>query len=85
MKVIQTIAEIGEDRTLCLRLPEDTPVGPIEVLVVLEARRVRPSLEERRAAARAGRGALAGSGVSTAELLAERKEDERRRQERLGR
>ncbi len=45
MKVIQTVAEVGEDRTLHLRLPEDTPVGLVEVLVVLEPRR-RPSLKE---------------------------------------
>ena len=83
MKVVQTQAEVGEDRVLTVKLPDDVPVGPVEVLIVVETRK-RLSPEERRAAAEAGRGALKGL-ISTDEFLAERHETELRREERLER
>lgn len=36
MKVIQTQAEIGEDRVLQVKLPDDTPIGAVDVLVVVD-------------------------------------------------
>lgn len=84
MKVIQTHAEVGEDRILHIPLPADTPTGRLEVLVVIEAPRRAMSPEERRAAVQAGRGALKKYGGSTEEFLAERREDDRRRDKALG-
>jgi hypothetical protein len=135
MIVIQRQIELGADRILHLQLPEDVPVGPIEVLVVCESSgrslapeeqrlaagadretskppsptdevgtlshsdrpqgeagsrvpggiRPRPtSPEERRAAFEAGRGLLQGVGPSLEEFLAERREDDARRDRALG-
>ncbi|MBI2939360.1 MAG: hypothetical protein HYY04_02895 [Chloroflexi bacterium] len=85
MKVIQAHAEIGEDRILQIRLPEDSPTGPVEVLLVLEPRPEHGDAARRRAAADAGFGLLRGIGPSVDEFLAERREVERRRDEALGR
>lgn len=84
MRVIETQSEVGEDHMLHIRLPEDTPTGPVTVLVVVEPLPLPPSPEERRAAAEAGRGALKKFGGSTEEFLAERHEDDRRRDKALG-
>ncbi|MCC6488234.1 MAG: hypothetical protein IT364_12110 [Candidatus Hydrogenedentes bacterium] len=84
MKVIQTQATIGADRVLHLQLPADVPVGEIEVLVVVEPRRTARTLEERRAAAEAGLGALKGLGGTVEQFLEERREDDRRRDKALG-
>lgn len=84
MKVIQTRAEIGDDRVLRLALPEDAPTGAVEVLVVLEPAARPVDLEARRKAAEAGLGALAGRGLSVDDFLAERHEDQRRRDKALG-
>lgn len=84
MKVIQTHADIGDDRMLHVKLPPDAPTGPVQVLVVLERDGRRPSDEERRAAAHAGRGLLKGRGISVEAFLAERREDEIRRDKALG-
>jgi hypothetical protein len=59
-------------------------VGLVEVVVIVDPRQI-PSLEERRAAAKAGHGALKGLIGSTEEFLAERREVERRRDESLSR
>ena len=84
MKVIQTRAEVGDDRMLHVRLPEDIPTGELEVLLVLETVSRPRSSEERRAAAEAGRGALRGLGGSVDEFLAERRADDARRDKALG-
>lgn len=91
MKVIQTRADVGEDRVLRVTLPEDTPVGPVEVLVVIEGAatlaggpRVAMSPEARQAAARMGSGALGEFDLSTEEFLRERREDDVRRGRTLG-
>jgi hypothetical protein len=83
MKVIQTTAEIGADRTLHVPLPADVPEGTIEVLVVLGQPQKPMDEEARRAAAVAGLGALKDSGLSIDEFLAERREEERRREDAL--
>ncbi len=86
MKVIQTYAELGEDRVLRVQLPPDTPPGPVDVLVVFEAVAppATPSLEERRAAAYAGFGALRKYNISIDDFLEERRQDEIRREKALG-
>jgi hypothetical protein len=93
MRVIQTTADVGEDWVLRVELPEDAPTGPVEVLVVIEAREPTPPVwrsraemtaEERRAVAEAGAGALRGMGISVEEFLEERREDDRRRDKALG-
>jgi hypothetical protein len=84
MRVIQTHARIGDDRVLHLQLPTDARTGVVEVLVVLGSEVRRPSGDERRVAAHAGRGALKGRGLSVEEFLAERREDEIRRDKALG-
>lgn len=84
MKVVQTKAEIGADRVLHLVLPEDAPTGLVEVLVILGTSRSEPTLEARRAAARAGRGVLRAVDISSEALLAERQADEERRERALG-
>lgn len=83
VRVIQAQVDVGEDRVLRVPLPDDAPTGPVEVFVVIEARRER-SAEERRAAARAGSGALRDLDFSTEAFLAERREDDRRRDRALG-
>ena len=83
MKVIQTHVEIGDDRMLHVRLPQDAPTGALEVLVVWEPTPT-VDLEARRKAAKAGLGSLAGLGMSTDDFLAERQEDDRRRDAALG-
>jgi hypothetical protein len=85
MKVIQASAEVGEDHVLRIRVPPDTPVGPVDVVIVLDARREPGGVANRQAAARAGRGALKDAGISTADFLDERREDERRREKALSR
>jgi len=84
MRVIQTRAEVGDDRILQVRLPESFPTGAVEVLVVLEPLPGMPTAEERRAAARAGLGILGHLDISTEEFLAERRADEARREKALG-
>jgi hypothetical protein len=87
MKVIQTRAEIGEDRKLQVQLPADAPMGEVEVLVVVDEAqdtRRRGTSDERRAAAEAGFGALRGVGGTVEEFLAERRADETRREKALG-
>jgi hypothetical protein len=84
MKVIQTHAEIGDDRVLRLKLPDDIPAGAVEVLVVLEPVTKPVDLEARRKAAEAGLGALAGHRLSTEDFLRERHEDQLRRDKALG-
>ena len=83
MKFVHTYADIGPDRMLHLPVSEEIPEGQVEVLIVLEPRPSR-SPEERRAAAEAGAGALKHLGLSTEEFLAERREDDRRRDKALG-
>jgi hypothetical protein len=83
MIVIQTHAEIGEDRVLTVKLPSNTPTGAIDLLVVVEPHR-KGSAEERRAAADAGFGALRWVEGSTEDFLAERQEDDLRRDRALG-
>ncbi len=89
--MIQTRADVGEDRVLRVTLPEDTPVGPVEVLVVIEGAatlaggpRDAMNSEERQAAARLGSGALREFDLSTEEFLRERREDDVRRGRTLG-
>ncbi len=84
MKVIQTTADIGADRTLHVPLPADVPEGTLEVLVVLGQTQNPVDPETRRAAAMAGLGALKESGLSVDEFLAERREEELRRERALG-
>lgn len=84
MKVVQTEAEIGEDRVLHLALPEDAPTGLVEVLVILGTSRSQSTLEARRVAAHAGRGALRAVDISSEALLEERRADEERRERALG-
>jgi hypothetical protein len=36
LKIIQTRAEIGEDRVLQVKLPDDAPTGAVDVLVVVD-------------------------------------------------
>ena len=83
MRVIQAQVEVGEDRVLRVPLPQDAPTGPVEVFVVIEARR-EVSAEDRKAAAQAGSGALRDYDFSTEAFLAERREDDRRRDRALG-
>jgi hypothetical protein len=84
VNVIQTRAEIGEDRVLRLTLPADTPIGDVDVLVVLEPASKPVDLEARRKAAEAGAGILRDLIPSTDDFLAERHEDDRRRDKALG-
>jgi hypothetical protein len=84
MRVIQTRAEVGDDRVLRVRLPEDVPTGALEVLLVMEPVQRPPGLQERRAAAHAGVGALSHIEISTEEFQAERLADEVRREKALG-
>lgn len=84
MNVIQTRAEIGEDRVLRLTLPADAPTGAVDVLVVLEPARKPVDLEARRKAAEDGMGALAWTGLSSDDFLEERRADDRRRDKALG-
>lgn len=84
MKVIQTTAEIGADRTLHVPLPADVPEGTIEVLVVLGQPQTPMDPEARRAAIRAATGSLRDVLPPTEEFLAERREDDRRRDAALG-
>lgn len=78
MRTIKARAAIGPDHTLHLKLPDDTPTGDVDVVVTF-APGAQPSLERRRAAARAGAGILKGSGYSVDEFLRERREEEERR------
>ncbi len=75
--------DVGEDRMLQVRLPEGSPTGEIEVLLVLEPLGRQRTIEERRTAAEDGRGALRHLGSSVDELLAERGADEMRREKAL--
>ena len=84
MTVIRTRAVIGSDRMLHVDLPEDAPTGPVEVELTITPQRRTLSAEERRAAAEAGAGALRDYNISTEEFLAERREDEIRRERALG-
>jgi hypothetical protein len=84
MKVIQTHAEIGDDRMLHVKLPPDAPTGVVNVLLVLEVDGLQPTAEQRREAAWAGLGALKGIGGSVEEFLAERRADDERRDRALG-
>jgi hypothetical protein len=85
MTLIQARVEIGEDRILHLQLPPDTPVGGMEIMVIVEPS--RPGAEERerrRVAAQSGLGALRNLDGSTQEFLNERRVDEERRERALG-
>lgn len=84
MADIATRATIGEDRVLRLQLPGEFPTGEVDVLVTIRSRRSRLSPEQRRAAASAGHGALKYLGGSVDEFLAERREDDSRRDKALG-
>jgi len=84
MKVIQTRVTAGEDRTLHLPLPAGVPDGELEVIIVVEPVERRPATVDRLAAIRAGRGMLKGLGLTVDEFLAERREDDARRDKALG-
>ncbi len=84
MKVIRTKTRIGKDRILRITLPDDAPTGEVNVTVTLEPTRREMTPEERRAAADAGAGALRGVGGAVEEFLAERREDDQRRDKALG-
>jgi hypothetical protein len=84
MKTIETQLEVGEDRMLHVQLPDDAPTSRVQVVIYDEEARPTPTPEERRAAARAGRGALRDVDISVEEFLRERREDDARRDKALG-
>jgi hypothetical protein len=84
MKVIQTETNVGDDRMLHVRLPADVPTGRVEVLVVVQGADRRSDPARRRAAAKAGTGALRHLDLSIDEFLAERRADDVRRDRALG-
>jgi hypothetical protein len=84
MKVIQTQTEIGADRELRLKVPDDIPAGTVNVLIVLEPAERPIDLEARRKAVHAATGILRDRLPPVDDFLAERRDDQRRRDEALG-
>lgn len=84
MNVVHTKARIGEDRILRIVVPDDSPIGEVTVTLTIEAARHQMTADERLAAANAGAGALEGIAGSVDDFLAERREDERRRDRAFG-
>lgn len=82
MRVIHSEGDVGPDRMVHVRIPEDIPEGRVEIFMVVEPRRV-PTPEQRRAAVKALRGSLTHLGISVDEFLAERRADEQRREKVL--
>ena len=85
MRTIQARVQIGPDHALHMQLPEDTPTGDVEVLVVLQKPKGRREARAARARAiEAARGSLRDVHFSVREFLDERLEDEQRRERALG-
>jgi hypothetical protein len=82
MNVLQARVSVGPDHVLQIPLPADVAPGVMDVVVVLEQPH-QPTPDARREAARAGRGMLAGTGLSVQEFLEERREDDARRDRAL--
>ncbi|MBI4497663.1 MAG: hypothetical protein HY689_07190 [Chloroflexi bacterium] len=79
MKVIHSYEDVGPDRMLHIRVPEDIPEGRVEMFMVVEPCPV-PTPEQRRAAVKALRGSMKHLGITVDEFLAERRADEERRE-----
>lgn len=75
MDAIKLRVEPGADRVLHIPLPPEAPEGPLDVIVYIEPMPKPMTAEERRAAAEAGCGALAGFSGGLADFLRERAED----------
>lgn len=84
MKVIRGRGRIGDDRVLHVQLPDDAPIGEIDVVVRLDAQGGRPTREERLAAFDAGLGAFKGIGPSMEQYRKERRAEEERHEQALG-
>jgi hypothetical protein len=84
MKAIDAQLEVGEDRMLHVRLPEDAPTGRVHVRIYVEEARAPLTREQRLEAIRAGRGSLRDSGISVDDFLRERREEDARRDKALG-
>jgi hypothetical protein len=80
---LRTKAQVGPDKCLHIQLPADAIEGDVDVTLLIEPHRVAPTPEQRRRAAGEGRGMLKPSGLTVAEFLRERLEDDARRERAL--
>lgn len=81
---LQVRTNIGPDHVLLVNLPEDTPVGDVELTITIRPTREEMTPEQRREAANRGLGILRGVGGSVEEFLAERRAEDARRDKALG-